>query len=139
MLRSVGFEADRSLFGPSDGVGVVTMVPGTMLILSSRARVWYLETYWSAVWAIMANLWSFGTQDVRWYSGRTAREAPSSAARRIWVDAVSKFASGSRGFAKSRVRARKLPGTCRRSGEASSDQLSSKTCLPWDAFVSAQP
>jgi hypothetical protein len=56
----------------------VTMVPGTIFILSLDARAWYLERKdWTfAAAACSAKEGSFGTQPVRWYSGRTAREAP---------------------------------------------------------------
>ena len=35
---------------------------------------------------------------MRWYSGRTAREAPDEAARLMWVQAVAKLEAGSRGY-----------------------------------------
>ena len=56
----------------------VTIVPGTMFILSLEARAWYLERYdcTLAEAACSAKAGSLGTQLVRWYSGRTARDAP---------------------------------------------------------------
>ena len=53
MLRRTGLDGEEAASEPlrfSGGGGefgsVVTMVPGTMLIFNSRARSWYLETYW---------------------------------------------------------------------------------------------
>lgn len=61
----------------------VTMVPGTILILSSLASSWYFGTYWYAVLASVAKPGSSGTHPDRWYSGSTARDAPWAAASRM--------------------------------------------------------
>lgn len=52
MLSKIGFEGEvvdseplRFSGGGGEFGSVVTMVPGTILIFSSRARSWYLETY----------------------------------------------------------------------------------------------
>ena len=46
----------------------------------------------------MANCGSSGTHEVRWYSGRTAREQPREAASLMCAEAAAKLASGSRGY-----------------------------------------
>lgn len=46
-----------------------------------------------------------GAQEVRAYSGRTARDAPEEAAARMWVAAREKLELGSMGVGESWIRA----------------------------------
>lgn len=58
------------------------IVPGTMLMLHSRARSQYFLKYVSQCAHASLNPGSFGTQLSRWYSGKTANWAPWVAAAR---------------------------------------------------------
>ncbi len=82
----------RSVFVASEVLGSLldlkfesawTMVPGTMLMWTSRARDWYfsIQIFQSKAWAVSAV--ESGTQPVRWYSGRTASSAPWAEASRM--------------------------------------------------------
>lgn len=74
------------------------MVPGTMEMLHSRARAWYPAKNPSERAHAPMKSGCCGTQEVRWYSGRTARWQPAAAAARMAVEALVKFCSGSMGY-----------------------------------------
>lgn len=74
-----------------------TSVPGTMQMDRERASATYASRYvFQCVQALMKP-GSDGTQDVRWYSGRTARCAPCEAASRMKVTAFLWLLSTARG------------------------------------------